>query len=46
MATINQQFPPVTVRYDGGEKRFTDPYAARRFYVKKAKEGKSPKVCK
>jgi hypothetical protein len=41
--------PPVQVEYDDGKggratKRFTDAYAARRFYAGKLKEGRNPAV--
>ncbi len=51
MATINtasNRIAWVTIEYDsrGGRalRSFRDPYAARRFYVAKDREGKRPKV--
>lgn len=45
---ITPQPPPVYVAYDAQKGRrkklFTDPYAARRFYVAKSKAGKRPQV--
>lgn len=47
---ISNRMPPVAVEYDARDKRatkqFTDAYAARRFFVAKAKQGKNPKVKK
>ena len=40
----------VAIEYDARGKRvrklFTDPYAARRFWILKDKQGKRPRVCK
>jgi len=50
MGQISGRHPSVIVEYDcrGNrvEKRFEDPYAARRFYASKLKAGKNPKVKK
>lgn len=47
---ISGRSPAVQVEYDSRGQRvrklFTDPYAARRFYVGKLKAGKNPAVKK
>lgn len=47
---ISDRLPPVKVEYDRGVQRvskvFTDPIAARRFYIIKLRAGKRPRVRK
>lgn len=46
--TISRRLPGVVVEYDSRGKRvckkFSDAYAARRFYVRKLNEGRNPHV--
>ena len=50
MAAISNRMPSVVVEYDyqgqRAEKKFSDAYEARRFYVKQDREGKNPKLRK